>query len=66
MKYKVRVNRSGTGEFVAVWLAEPDCVARRPTREEALKKVRDEIQMRIEMCPCSGQVMGTVEVEPVN
>jgi predicted RNase H-like HicB family nuclease len=66
MKYQVRVNQSGPGEFVAVWLSEPDCIARGRSREEALRNVRDEIQLRVEMCPCSGQVMGTVEVEPVN
>ena len=66
MKYKVSVNQSGQAEFVAIWLAEPDCIARGQTRGEALTKIRDEIQMRIEMCACSGPVMGTVEVEPVN
>ncbi|MBM3889174.1 MAG: type II toxin-antitoxin system HicB family antitoxin [Verrucomicrobia bacterium] len=66
MKYQVRVNQSGPDTFVAVWVAEPDCVARGRSREEALRKIRDEIQLRVEVCPCSGQVMGTVEVEPVN
>ena len=65
MKCKVRVTEPEPGQYVAVWLEETDCVARGRSREEALKKVRDEIQFRIELCPCSGQVMGIVEVEAV-
>lgn len=65
MKCKVRVTEPEPGRYLAVWLEETDCVAHGRSREEALEKVRDEIQMRIELCPCSGAVMGTVEVEPV-
>jgi len=25
-----------------------------PTREQALRKLRDELQYRLELCPCSG------------
>ena len=53
-------------KYVAVWLEETDCVGRGRSREEAPGKVRDEIQFRIELCPCSGQVMGVVEVEAVD
>ena len=33
-----------------------------PTREEALAKMRDELQYRIELCPCSGLSGSTVEL----
>ena len=34
-----------------------------PTREEALTKMRDELQYRIEWCPCSGAWGDTVELQ---
>ena len=34
-----------------------------PTREEALTKLRDELQYRIELCPCSGVSGPTVELQ---
>ena len=34
-----------------------------PTREEALTKMRDELQYRIEWCPCSGVSGPTVELQ---
>ena len=33
-----------------------------PTRDEALTKMRDELQYRIEWCPCSGASGDTVEL----
>jgi hypothetical protein len=33
------------------------------TREEALTKMRDELQYRIELCPCSGVSGPTVELQ---
>ena len=33
------------------------------TREEALAKMRDELQYRIEWCPCSGAWGDTVELQ---
>ena len=33
------------------------------TREEALTKLRDELQYRIEQCPCSGVSGPTVELQ---
>jgi hypothetical protein len=32
-------------------------------REEALTKMRDELQYRIELCPCSGASGDTVELQ---
>ena len=34
-----------------------------PTREEALTKLRDELQYRVELCPCSGVSGPTVELQ---
>jgi hypothetical protein len=34
-----------------------------PTREEALTKMRNELQYRIEWCPCSGVSGDTVELQ---
>jgi hypothetical protein len=34
-----------------------------PTREEALNKMRNELQYRIEWCPCSGAWGDTVELQ---
>jgi hypothetical protein len=34
-----------------------------PTRAEALTKMRDELQYRIEWCPCSGAWGDTVELQ---
>ena len=33
-----------------------------PSREEALTKMQNELQYRLELCPCSGSV-GTVELQ---
>ena len=34
-----------------------------PTRDEALTKLRDELQYRIELCPCSGVSGDTVGLQ---
>jgi len=34
-----------------------------PTREEVLQKMRDELQYRIELCPCSGAWGDRVELQ---
>jgi hypothetical protein len=34
-----------------------------PLREEALAKMRNELQYRIELCPCSGASADTVELQ---
>jgi hypothetical protein len=33
------------------------------SREEALRRMRDELQFRIELCPCSGASGDTVELQ---
>ncbi len=34
-----------------------------PSRDEALTKMRNELQYRIELCPCSGASGDTVELQ---
>jgi hypothetical protein len=34
-----------------------------PSRDEALAKMRDELQYRVELCPCSGVSGPTVELQ---
>jgi hypothetical protein len=36
-----------------------------PTREEALRKMTEEIRYWLEMCPCSGQAYQDLEIELV-
>ena len=33
------------------------------SREEALTKMRNELQYRLELCPCRGESVGTVELQ---
>lgn len=33
------------------------------SREEALTKMRNELQYRMELCPCSGESLGTVDLQ---
>ena len=34
-----------------------------PTKDEAVAKMRNELQYRVELCPCSGVSGGTVELQ---
>jgi hypothetical protein len=51
-KWLARHSGSSTGQVEVTAL----------TREEALTKMRDELQYRIELCPCSGVSGPTVEL----
>jgi hypothetical protein len=51
-KWLVRRTGSSTGQVEVT----------APTRDEALTKMRDELQYRIEWCPCSGASGDTVEL----
>lgn len=33
------------------------------TREQALEKMRRELKYRLELCPCSGEQVGDVDIE---
>jgi hypothetical protein len=52
-KWLARHTGSSTGEVEVTAL----------TREEVLTKMRDELQYRIEWCPCSGASGDTVELQ---
>jgi hypothetical protein len=52
-KWLARHSGSSTGQVEVTAL----------TREEALTKMRNELQYRIEWCPCSGVSVDTVELQ---
>jgi hypothetical protein len=52
-KWQVRHAGSSTGQVEVT----------APTREEALTKMRNELQYRIEWCPCSGASEDIVELQ---
>jgi hypothetical protein len=52
-KWLARHARSSTGQVEVM----------APTREEARTKLRNELQYRIEWCPCSGVSGDTVELQ---
>ncbi len=64
MKFVCRVSQQN-----GVWMAEhasqdvgPIRVTG-PTRDEALRKMEEEIRYWLEMCPCSGQAFRNLEIE---
>ena len=64
MKLTCTVSRLANGKWLA-WhtgssTGQVEVTA--PTRDEALTKMRDELQYRIEWCPCSGVSGPTVEL----
>ena len=65
MRLTCTVSRLGHGKWLARHtgssLGRAEVTA--PTREEALTKMRNELQYRIELCPCSGVSGDTVELE---
>jgi hypothetical protein len=52
-KWVARHNGSSTGQFEVA----------AATREETLTKMRNELQYRIELCPCSGAWGDTVDLQ---
>ena len=65
MKLTCTVSRLASGKWLARHAGsstgQVEVTAR--TREEALTKLRDELQYRIELCPCSGVSGPTVELQ---
>jgi hypothetical protein len=65
MKAICKISQTRTGS----WLAHHSSSAlgtvevSAPSREEALAKMRDELQYRIEWCPCSGVSGDTVVLQ---
>ena len=56
MKFPCSVERRGDGRWLArhsgATVGNVEVIA--ATRDEALNKLRNELQYRIELCPCSG------------
>jgi len=61
--YRARVHPETDGTWIASSVQLPHCWSRGATRDEALKRLRDEIRYRIELCPCSGVDDAYVQVE---
>jgi hypothetical protein len=64
MKLTCTVSHLANGNWMArhTGASTGRVVATAPTRDEALTKVRDELQYRIEWCRCSGSSGDTVEL----
>ncbi len=54
MKYRVLIEQDEDGIFVATVPALPGCVADGPTRDEALRSVKDAIALYIESLEAHG------------
>ena len=65
MRLACTVSRLANGNWLARHTGPPTgrVEVTAPTREEALTKMRDELQYRIEWCPCSGASADTVELQ---
>jgi hypothetical protein len=65
MKFTCTVSRLASGRWLARHTGSSTGQAEvtASTREEALTKLRDELQYRIELCPCSGVSGPTVELQ---
>jgi hypothetical protein len=65
MKLTCTVSRLANGKWLArhagSFTGQVEVTA--PTREEALTKMRNELQYRSEWCPCSGASGDTVELQ---
>jgi hypothetical protein len=64
MKLTCTVSRLANGKWLARYTGAStgQVEVTAPTRDEALTKMRDELQYRIEWCPCSGASGDTVEL----
>jgi hypothetical protein len=56
MKFTCTLSHSADGKWLArhVGSSVGNVEVTAPTREQALTKLRDELQYRLELCPCSG------------
>ena len=65
MKLTCTLSRQANGKWLARHTGSSTCQVEvtAPTREEALTKMRNELQYRIELCPCSGAWGDTVELQ---
>jgi hypothetical protein len=51
--FTVRVQKQRDG-YVLATCSAPLCMVRDTSEEAALRRIRDEIRYRIELCPCTG------------
>ena len=65
MKLTCTVSRLANGNWLArhAGSSTGQVEVTAPTRKEALTKMRNELQYRIEWCPCSGASGDTVELQ---
>jgi hypothetical protein len=65
VKLTCTVSRLASGKWLAQHTGRStgQVAVTAPTRDEALTKMRDELQYRIEWCPCSGAWGETVELQ---
>jgi hypothetical protein len=65
MKLTCTVSRLANGQWLVrhTGSSTGQVAVTAPTREEALTKMRNELQYRIELCPCSGASGDTVELQ---
>jgi hypothetical protein len=65
MKLTCSVSRLASGKWLAQHTGPStgQVAVTARTREEVLTKMRDELQYRIELCPCSGVSGPTVELQ---
>ena len=65
MKLTCTVSRLANGKWLArhTGSSTGQVEVTAATRDEALTKLRDELQYRIELCPCSGVSGPTVELQ---
>jgi hypothetical protein len=65
MKLACTVSRLANGNWLAQHTGSStgQVEVTAPTREEALTKMRNELQYRIEWCPCSGASGDTVDLQ---
>ena len=67
MRYRVTVKRLLDGPFYARCDVGPNGLVERlgGTEEEAVERVRKEIEFELEWCPCTGAARELVEIEVV-
>jgi hypothetical protein len=67
MKFPCRISRRSNGEWSiqheGTDTGRVEVIA--ASREEALKKMENELRYRLEICPCTGESYRNVEIEVV-
>jgi len=63
MRYRVRLQRSGTGSIIAECPEFAGCRIEASDREAALTRIRNAIAYYVEMCPCDVTSDAGVELD---